>query len=139
MVNLQMKYEEEIKIKEEMEEAAIEDAPLLVEEVPIEEEEVTSTDNRRRCRVWKRGEDVSGKVWKRGGKKKRWRRSSSRVYKKEGKRRKWWRTISQTNQSKYSMETPKFSLSKNVPKFSLSKNVCIPNLEMGQIFDGLIS
>ena len=42
MVDLHRKYEEEKKIKEEMEEATIEDAPLLAEEVPIEEKEATS-------------------------------------------------------------------------------------------------
>ena len=61
MVDLQRKYEEEKKIKEEMEEV-VKDAPLLAEEVSIEEEEVTSTNNTIRCRVCKRGEDVWGRV-----------------------------------------------------------------------------
>ena len=67
--------------------------PLLVEEVLIEEEEVATTNNRRgRCvhvGFGKEGEDVSGRVWKRRGgkKKKRWRKYegedvSDRVWKK---------------------------------------------------------
>ena len=94
MVDLYRKYEKEKKIKEKMEEAAIENAPLLAEEGPIGEEEATSTNNRIRGRVWKRGEDVSGKVWKReGGKKKRWKRLSSWVWKKGGEKMKRWRRL----------------------------------------------
>ena len=88
MVDLQRKYEEEKKIKEEMEEAALEDVPLLAEEVPIEEEEeATSTNYTRIYRVWKRGEDMSGKVWRRRGGGDCWVGFTKEV----GRRRKWWR------------------------------------------------